>query len=215
VSPQRLKRPFCNKFIKDLKQQNFGKETIASKNKQKAQMTKTTIMSDSKKQANRGRIMNNTQSLNNLHQFQERRFSNFNASNNKLIMVKHSNDFNDDARESLGRTEDMKEDHYGKNQILKNSAKPSLIHGMQHQMSANVHRKQAKPSSYSFVNSQSDKLNHRRNQYKEKKLSMTQHVKITILPSEEDNQIVDFRENKSKSNAKSQEPDRQQKSTAK
>ena len=44
---------------------------------------------------------------------------------------------------------------------------------------------------------------------------MTQHVKITILPSEEDNQIVDFRENHTKSNAKSQEPDRQQKSAVK
>lgn len=39
ISPQRLKRPFCNKFIKDLKKkhpsgdQNFVKETIASKNK--------------------------------------------------------------------------------------------------------------------------------------------------------------------------------------
>lgn len=194
VSPQRLKRPFCNKFIKDLKKkhsgpvdQNFIKETIASKNKQKAVLTKTTLLDGKqmlmRKQGRGG--LNNTQSMSNLHLFanlQAKVVMQQTTPSNQNRLASFKN-FNEDEIVQ----EDMKEDHLGKNLMLKDSAQPHLIHGMKQSLSNNAQRKMNKTISCSFVNLQSEKLNQRRNLFKEKKMSQAQHIQITIMPTTEEN----------------------------
>lgn len=134
------------------------------------------------------RGLNNTQSMNNLHMFNtgltdKHKLNQHTPSNNNRLVItqKHSN-------EESECNDDLKEDQPGQNYILKNSAKPNFIDGMKQTLSASESRKNLgiKPNR-SFINLQSEKLYQRRNQFKEKKLSLTQHVKISIVPTEEDN----------------------------